>query len=137
MTFPGGLLNRVCAAQTANSELRGERLRDVGSEIAALSIRDGYVLMAADGAGERLIGAALVADKAVRAVDSSRRRDGVSVLIVAGHLAGTSGVALTADLAWSLGARNVRAAVLGSEHAVIAGCDRVTALNSQRHLIAL
>jgi hypothetical protein len=59
------------------------------------------------------------------------------VLLVAGHVAGTTGIALKADLARSLGAARVRAAVLNEERVNIQGCDSVVSLTSRRHLIAL
>lgn len=140
MSTPVSLLNRILTAQTANSTLRGEDLRNAGREIAALALGAGDALMAVDDAGERIVGAALVADDGVRAVDSSRRLDNQSVLLVAGHVAGTTGIALKADLARSLGAPHVHAAFLAEERVHIAnihGCDRVTPLTSRRHLIAL
>ncbi|WP_186245467.1 hypothetical protein [Mycobacterium simulans] len=140
MSTPVSLLNRILAAQTANSMLRGDDLRNAGREIAALALGGGYALMAVDDAGERIIGAALLADEGVRAVDSSRRLDNQSVLLVAGHFAGTTGIVLKADLARSLGARLIHAAFLGEagvNTANIHGCDLITSLASRRHLIAL
>lgn len=141
MSTPVSLLNRILAAQTANSTLRGDDLRKAGREIADLALGAGDALMAVDDAGERIVGAALLADDGVRAVDSSRRLDNQSVLLVAGHVAGTMGITLKADLARSLGARRVRAAFLGEElvnSVNIRGCDRVTSLTySRRQLIAL
>lgn len=135
--MPVSLLNQVCAAQTANSTLRGDDLRNAGRKVAGLATRDGCVLMAVDDAGERLIAAALLADHAVRAADSSGRLDDQSVLLVAGHLAGSTGIALKADLARALGAAHVQAAFLGDEHLSVHGCDRVTSLTVRPHMVAL
>lgn len=137
MSTPVSLLDRVCAAQTANSALRGNDLRKAGRKVAALATRDGCALMAVDDAGERLIAAALLADDAVRTVDTSRRLDDQSVLLVAGFLAGTTGIAQKADLARALGAAHVQATVLGDERVSVHGCDRVTSLNFRPHLVAL
>jgi hypothetical protein len=138
MSTPVSLLNRVLAAQTASSTLRGDDLRNAGREIAALAVGTGDALMAVDDAGERIIGAALLADDGVRTVDSSRRLDNQSVLLVAGHVAGTTGIAIKADLARSLGAAHVQATFLGDVNSVnIHGCDRVTSLTLRRHLVAL
>lgn len=131
------LLSQVCDAQTRNSTLAGDDLRNAGREIAALAVGEGYAVMAADEAGERLIGAALLADDRVRAADASHRLDGQSVLMVAGYLAGTSGMALKAALVRSLGALHVRATVLGSSGVRVDGCEQVTAIRTQPRLIAL
>jgi hypothetical protein len=85
--------------------------------------------MAADEAGERLIAAALLADARACAVDASRRLDGQSVLLVAGYLVGTTGIALKANLARSLGASHIWAAFLGETDAKVQGCDEVTSLD--------
>ncbi|GJO16031.1 hypothetical protein NJB1507_03250 [Mycobacterium marinum] len=137
MSTPVSLLNRILTAQSANSALCGDDLRNAGREVAALALRGGDELLAVDDAGERIIGAALLADDGVRAVDTSRRLDNRSVLLVAGHVAGTTGVASKADLARSLGAAHVRAAFLSEEGVRIDGCDAVVPLTSRRHLIAL
>lgn len=137
MSQPAGILDRVLTAQTANSTLRGDDLRTAGREVAALAVRNGAALLAVDDAGERIVGAALLADDRARPVDSSRRLDGESVLLVAGHIAGTAGVALKADMARSLGASHVHAVILGEDCVKIHGCDRVTVLSKRRHLIAL
>lgn len=137
MSGTGSLLDRILDAQTSNSTLCGDDLRSAGREVAALALSGGDELLAVDCAGERIIGAALLADDRVRAVDVSRRLDHQSVLLVAGHVAGTTGIALKADLARSLGAARVRAAVLNEERVNIQGCDSVVSLTSRRHLIAL
>ena len=134
------LLNRVLAAQTANSTLGGDDLSNAGCEVAAIALSGGDALMAADSAGERVIGAALLAEDGVRTVDTSRRLDNQSVLLVAGHLAGMTGIALKAALARSLGASKVHATFLSPEcvdSASIEGCDGVTCVNPRRRLITL
>ena len=137
MSGTASLLNQILTAQTANSALCGDDLRNAGREVAALALRGGDELLAVDDAGERIIGAALLADDRVRTVDTSLRLDNQSVLLVAGYVAGTTGIALKADLALSLGAAHVRAAYLSEERVNIHGCDSVVPLTSRRHLIAL
>lgn len=140
MSNPASLLDRILCAQTANSTLGGDDLRNAGREVAALASGAGDALMAVDDAGERIIGAALLADDGVRAIDSSRRLDNQSVLLVAGYIAGTTGIAVKAELARSLGAVHVHAAFLSGTRvntANVYGCDLVTSLSSRRHLMAL
>lgn len=137
MSESAGILDRVLAAQTANSTLRGDDLRCAGREVAALTARTGDALLAVDDAGERIIGSALLTDDGVRVVDASRRLEHQTVLLVAGYIAGTTGIALKAEMARSLGASRVRAVILGEDCCDIRGCDRVTTLSVRRHLIAL
>jgi hypothetical protein len=137
MTCKTTPLAQVCDVQMRNSYLVGEKLRDAEREIAALAARDGCAVMAADEAGERLVGAALVADERVRPVDVSRRLDGQSVVIVAGFVAGPAGIALKTSVAPSLGAVRVDAAVLGSQIRKVDGCDHVRPITQQPHLVAL
>ncbi|WP_141214029.1 hypothetical protein [Mycobacterium marinum] len=140
MSAPASLLNRILTAQGANSTLRGDDLRSAGREVSALALGAGDAIMAVDEAGERIVGAALLADDRVCAVDCSRRLDNQPVLLVAGYVAGTVGIVLKADLARSLGAPHVHAVFLGEEGmntANIHGCDVVTSLTPRRRLMAL
>ena len=128
---------QVCEAQTRNSTLASKELRGAARTLAALATDGGWALLAVDGAGERLIGAALVADEGVRVVDTSRRLDGLPVLLVAGHIAGPTGIAMKASLALSLGATRVMATVLGPAATANVGGARVISLDRERHLVAL
>lgn len=137
MSPSASLLDQVCAVQSANSTLSGDDLRMAGRKVASLAAREGCLLMAVDAAGERLIAAAILADDAVRTADTSCRLDDQWVLLVAGHLAGSTGIALKADLARALGAAYVQATFLGDEHLSVHGCDRVTSLTLRPPFVAL
>lgn len=101
--------------------------------MAALAARTGDVFLAVDGAGERTVGAPLFADDRIRTDDSSQCLDDESVLPVSGHIAGTTGIALKADMARSLGALHVRALILRETCIDILGCNRITTLLTRRH----
>lgn len=131
------LLALVCEAQTENSTLSQSDLRAAAHNLAALVVDRGHAVMAVDEAGERLIGAALVLDERLQAVNVSRRLDDQAVILVAGYIAGTTGVARKAALVRSLGARHVEATLLGEEALTIEGCERVTPLALTRRLVAL
>ena len=137
MTATPSLLDRIFDAQTRNSTLAGAELRDAAQDLAALTTRSRRALLAVDEAGQRLIGAALLMDERVRTVDVSRRLDGLDVTLVAGYVADTTGIALKAALARSLGVRTVDAAVLGGPVPPVEGCDHVSLVAPQRHLRAL
>lgn len=137
MTSSTSLLMQVCEAQTRNSTLASKELRSAARTLAALATAGGWALLAVDGAGERLIGAALVADEGVRVVDASRRLDGLSILLVAGHIAGPTGISMKAALALSLGAIRVEATVLGPWTPASDGVQRMISLDRERHLVAL
>jgi hypothetical protein len=137
MTSTRNLLTRVCDAQTRNSTLAATELRDAARTLAAIATDGGWALLGVDAAGERLIGAALIADDRVRLVDASRRLDGLSVLLVAGHIAGPTGIAMKATLALSLGATRVEATVLGPCSTASGSGQRVVSLDRERHLVAL
>lgn len=137
MTATLSLLDRICDAQTRNSTLSGEDLRAAAQNLAALATRSRRILLAVDEPGERLIGAALMIDERLRAADTSRRLDGLSLLLVAGHIAGTTGISIKAGIARSLGASSVDAVVLGERALTIDGCDEIGVLALSPHLIAL
>jgi hypothetical protein len=127
------LLSRVCWAQTHNSTLSSDELRRAADLLAEVAASEGLRLMPVDEAGDRLIGAALVARDDLPLVDASRRLDGEYVLLVAGHVAGAVGVALKASLARALGAVRVDAAILGGWSAGITDCERVWNIARMRH----
>lgn len=137
MTGTVSLLDRICEAQTRNTTLAGDDLRAAAHGLAALAMGSRMRLLAVDEAGERLIGAALVQDHGVQTVDTSRRLDDLHILLVAGWVAGTTGIAMKAELARSLGAQRVEVVTLGSVESPIAGCERVLQITSRRHLLAL
>lgn len=118
-------LSQVYSAQTLNSTLANEDLREAAESLIDVAVGEAWRLMPVDEAGDRLIGAALVTRFDLSLVDASRRLDGQRVLLVTGHLAGAVGVALKATLAHALGATRVDAAVLGGWAEGIPGCERV------------
>lgn len=119
------LLSQVRWAQTQNSTLANDNLREAAELLGSVAIREELRLMPVDETGDRLIGAALATRADLLLVDSSRRLDGEHVLLVAGHLAGAMGVALKASLAQTLGATRIEAAALGGWPGGIHGCERV------------
>lgn len=132
------LLTEVYDAQSGNSTLAGESLRRAGSEIAALAMERKLGVLAVGAAGERLVGAALLADERVRPLDVSCRLDGESVLLVAGHLAGPTGLATKAAFARALGASRVESVGVSFRDIEITGCDHVITLTQPRsRLVAL
>lgn len=137
MTDTSSLLDSICQAQTRNTTLAGDHLRAAARDLSRLATATGRRLLAVDEAGERLIGAALVLGHKVPVADASRRLDGLDILLVAGYVAGTTGIVMKVDLARALGARSVEVAVLGGPESPIAGCDRVLQVTPHRHLVAL
>ncbi len=118
-------LSQVCWAQTLNSTLANEDLREAAELLVDVAAGKAWQMMPVDEAGGRLIGAALVTRGDLSLVDASRRLDEQRVLLVTGHLAGAVGVALKATLVHALGATRVDAAVLGGWAEDILGCERV------------
>lgn len=137
VTGAPSLLSRICEAQTKNAALTGEDLHAAARDLSLLATGTRRVLLAVDGIGERLIGVALVQGHDVHAVEASRHLDGLDVLLVAGHVAGTTGIAMKAELARSLGARSVEVATLDGLALPISGCDRVLQVSPRRRLLAL
>lgn len=123
------LLAAVAAAQSRNSTLRGEELRECGRETARLAQERGLGLLAADATGERLIGAALAIADDLRVLDRTQNLDGAAVLLVSGRVAGAAGLAQQARLTKALGASRVEVAVLGGWAGPIPGCVSVTSVS--------
>ncbi|MBE1514313.1 hypothetical protein [Nesterenkonia halotolerans] len=107
------LLDRVFGAQTGNSTLRGEELSAAARNLADRVAHDDWRLMAVDGAGERIIAAALDLSPQLQLTDASRRLDGLSIMLVAGYAAGEAGIQHKAGLARRLGAVAVQVTHLG------------------------
>jgi hypothetical protein len=121
------------AAQCHAGSFGGERLLAAAEHAARLSRQNVWSLFASDSAGERIVGTAtLVGDCHV--VDTSRRQDGVSVLLVAGVIAGPFALARAASIARSQGALEVHCAYLGGWVGHIPGCDTTTFLSEERLL---
>lgn len=134
----GSLLSEVCEAQTRNSTLTGDDLRRAGRRIAAIAASRDLAVLAVDPSGERLIGAALLADGRLRPVDHSSSFHGLSVLLVAGYVAAATGIAQEARRARALGAVSVEGVFYGGRPGPVAGCDVITEISGARPgLVAL
>ena len=119
----GEPIGRLVAIQTRNGSLGGDDLRAAADEVAALALSHGFALRACDDTGERMVGAALVLHPACVLTDTTGRLDGLDVLLVSGAVAGPFGLTRAACLASNLGARTVRAAVLGGWPGDVAALD--------------
>jgi hypothetical protein len=131
------LLDGVLRAQTANSTLSGDELRRAARRLVTVAAAAPSALLAVDAAGERLVGAAILLSGDLRLVDRSRRLDGESVMLVAGHIAGTAALVTAAGMAIAMGAERVQAVVLGDTPGSVDGCGQVHSLSEARHLVAL
>jgi hypothetical protein len=122
---------RLAEAQTRNSLLRGEELNAAASTAAEVATRQRARLIAGDGAGERIIGAALsVLPAECLPANLAQRFDGQSLLLVSGVIAGPAGLAQAAARLRSLGARAVHAAVLGGWSEPIPDIETITTLGA-------
>lgn len=121
------------AAQCHAGSFGGERLLAAAEHAARLSSQNGWGLVASDSAGERIVGTATVVGDC-HVVDTSRRQDGASVLLVAGAIAGPFGLARAASVARSQGASEVHCAYVGGWVGPIPGCDTITFLSDVRLL---
>ena len=123
------VLARVGKAQTRNALLAGTDLVAAATCLADLAAGLRSRLVAADGAGDRLIGAAsILKPQHVHPADLGGRLDGQSVLIVSGAIAGAVGLAQDARRMRRLGATSVQVAVLDGWSDPIEGCDNIHAL---------
>ena len=114
-------------AHTRNSLLSGEALRGAARGLVAAS--DGMLVMAADEAGERVIGAALAMSDRLALVDQSAVVRGQAVVLVSGYTAGDVGRARAVSVAHSQGAVHIELAAL-SICSEIPGCDKVTLIGA-------
>jgi hypothetical protein len=122
---------RLVLAQKLNGLLGGDALTDAARTAAAVADRLHCELIAVDGAGERIIGAALaLAPGICRPADLTRRLDARSLLVISGAVAGSIGLAHTAARLRSLGAHTVHAAVLGGWPDDVPGVETITALGA-------
>src|SRR4051794_26349371 len=124
------LVQRVLNAQSHNALLRGDDLAVATGDLARIARdHEAAELVAADTAGDRIIGAATVLHPPPTApADLSQRLDGRNVLLVSGMIAGPIGLMQTAARLRSLGATDVRAAVLGGWDDTIPGIDELVTL---------
>ncbi|MFF2389384.1 hypothetical protein [Agromyces sp. NPDC058104] len=120
---------RLYAAQRHAATLGGDELKSAAAAAGALAQSGEMELVAADSAGERIVGAASLLYDCIIA-DTTRRHDGRVLLIVAGMIAGPHGIARTAEIARSAGAAEVHACHLGGWDGPIRGCSTVQLLES-------
>jgi hypothetical protein len=124
------ILTRIGQAQSRNALLGGAELVSAASALADLAARLRARLVAADGTGDRIIGAAgALRPEDVRPADVSARLDGQTVLLVSGAVAGSVGLMQDARRLRNLGAVTVHAAVLDGWADPIEGCDDIHALS--------
>jgi hypothetical protein len=129
------LVQRVLHAQSHNSALQGDDLTVATKDLARIAgEHSDSELVAADAAGDRIIGAATVLHPALNApADLTRRLDGRSVLLVSGVVAGAVGLMQTAARLRSLGATAVHAAILNGWDEAIPGMDELVSLGGPDH----
>jgi hypothetical protein len=127
-------LTRVLDAQRTNSTLAGQELRIAAQDLIGMHVPPSTVVLTYDEAGQRIMGAALtLSDSFPVPFDTTTRLPaGAPCLLVGGVIAGSVGVAQAAQLARSLGAEDVTAAVLGGWAEPIPGVDQVRTLASTR-----
>lgn len=132
------LLWSVLDAQRANATLSGGDLRAAAEHLADLCAERPFLLMAVDGAGERIIGAAMtVADVELDVYDyTSGFPQGSTCLLVGGHAAGPVRLADAASAAFAAGAAQVEAAILGGWPDPIPGVTQIRGLRKSRFCVA-
>jgi hypothetical protein len=125
-------LARVLDAQRENATLAGHQLRAAARDLIDLCVNPSTVMLTYDGAGQRIVGAALALDDAfpVPFDTTAPLPPGAVCLLVGGVIAGPLGVAELARLARNLGASQVGAAVLGGWSDPIPGITHVHPLAS-------
>lgn len=130
MAVTRDLLAAVVTAQSRNSTLDGEELRECGRQTARLARERRLGLLAADATGERLIGAALAMADGLRVFDRTQNLGGAAVLLVSGRVAGAAGLAQEVRMTKALGASRVEVAVLGGWADPIPGCASVACVSA-------
>jgi len=110
------------AAQRHAGTFHGGDLLAAAKAAWQLATGNGWFLVAADSSGERIVGTATTIGEC-SIVDTSRRHDGLEVLVVAGMIAGPYGIARAAARSRSMGASAVHCFYLGGWSGKILGCD--------------
>jgi len=118
------VITMLYAAERHTGTFGGDDLVTAAETAMRLALDNDWHLLAADSSGERIVGTATTLDDCPL-VDTSRRQDGLDVLVVAGMLAGPYGVAQAAARARSMGAKRVHCFYVGGWSGVIPGCDTV------------
>ena len=126
------VIGRLLEAQRRNAALSGDELVQAAADVARLARRHRAVLVAHDGAGERIVGAALALHpRECRPGDVTTRYDGVRVLLVSGMIAAPHAIAQAIMRVRSLGAGDVHVALLGGWPEEIGGAVSITGVGSR------
>jgi hypothetical protein len=126
-------IQQLAQAQTRNALLEGDELATAAATTADVASRRHATLIAGDGAGERIIGAAIALNaKECKPADLTRRFDGQTLLLISGAIVGPVGLAQTAARLRSLGAQAVHVGVLGGWSEPIPGVETITTLGAAR-----
>jgi hypothetical protein len=112
------------AAQRHAGTFGGEELAAAAEATRRLAEASGWHLVAADSSGERIVGTASTLG-VCRVIDTSRRQDGLDVLVVAGMIAGPYGISQVAERSRSMGARSVHCVYVGGWSGELPGCETV------------
>lgn len=113
MVPPDETLDRICQVQRRNAVLAGAELVAAANGLTELLVRLRARPVAADGTGDRIIGAAsALRPQSVHPADMSARLDGQTILLVSGAIAGAVGLTQDARRLHRLGACAVHLAVL-------------------------
>jgi hypothetical protein len=132
MTAVDDMLTRLMAVQRRNASLTGPDLAAAASAVARLAREHRAVVLAADGTGDRIVGAALAAhSNDVVAADTTARLSDQVVLVVSGAVAGPVGLSQVAARLRSLGASALHAGVLDGADQAISGYATVEPLTAQ------
>lgn len=112
------------AAQRHAGTFGGEDLVTAAEAARRLALDNGWHVIAADSSGERIVGTISTLGEC-SIVDTSRRQDGLDVLVVAGMIAGPYSVSETAARSRSMGAITVHCFYIGGWPGEMPGCDTV------------
>ena len=124
-------LGWLVQAQRRNGLLQGDELAGAAATTVDIARHQRATLIAADEAGERIIGAAIALNPGeCEPTDLTRRFDGEVLLLISGMIAGPAGLAQTAARLRSLGAGAVHVGVLGGWPKPIAGIDTIATLGT-------
>lgn len=133
------LLWNVLDAQRANATLSGSRLLAASRELAAQSRFGQHVAFRAfDGAGERILGAAMaLTDEPLLVFDyTGPFPDHATCMLVGGFIAGPVGVAEAAAAVRRAGAKRVEAVILGGPTKTVAGVNRIHCFSQSQANVA-
>jgi len=132
MAAPDDVLALLYASQRHAGTFGGADLVASAEAALRLALDNGWHLIAADSSGERIVGTASTLGECPM-VDTSRRQDGLDVLVVAGMIAGPYGVSEKAARSRSMGANSVHCFYVGGWSGDMPGCDTIHRLVETSH----